>query len=692
MLAVENTAGRRFLTRIIGAVPGTDERYPALVERALRLIEERGQPVGGDELCRELFGAPGGPWLRLLDRVLGSDARLRAVGDGHWLTSSPVADPGRSRPDPAGQPPVAAPARGWPSSAADGAWPLETADGAGSAPAVGRGWPAPAAEAGGAAASVPARADARPLADARPGVRGAADGEPPTPVEEPVGLVVLAAGPKPWRHPIVALGAARRRADGSIERWETPVRPRLEDGRPLRVPAYLARYGVVEAELDGAPALERALDELLAFMRAAPLAGLDVGLAVARLQFALRELGRPPLDNPTIELSVPGEQRPDLARLARAAGLSVPTRPTPAGLAALAAQLAAPRTGGERSGALGATAWRRLLDARQLGRLPDAPGVYRFEAADGRLLYVGKASSLRARLASYLTGSFPLIRQMPGLVEATERLAWEELPCELAARLREAELIAAERPAYNVQRRTGLALVYARLQLGGPPDPSGRRVPRLEMGEEGGRPTTAAAAQAALRRARAAWWPPRPPAAARPAPPAVLHRLDVLAAEAERELGQAEVAPGLRAADLAGLLVVAPTRRTRPAASTDDDDGDDWTRERRDPAWPPRELLDELSDDPAWPQEPAPAAGRPAAAGGALLVDPGGLRAVAALAELPVEEAQQRAAALAALADQPSGQAGPRPVGLAVLACLSAALARREPGVRAWAIQPGERG
>ena len=36
--------------------------------------------------------------------------------------------------------------------------------------------------------------------------------------------------------------------------------------------------------------------------------------------------------------------------------------------------------------------------------LPDAPGVYLFRDADGRVLYVGKAKSIRKRVGSHFSG------------------------------------------------------------------------------------------------------------------------------------------------------------------------------------------------------------------------------------------------------------------------------------------------
>ncbi len=610
--------------------------FPTLVERAVRLIEARGEPVEASELARALFGAVTGPWVKLLDQVVRADPRVAALPGGHYAIAS----------------------------------------------------------------------HATALA---------------------VGLVVFGAGPKPWRDPIVAIGAARWMAD-RLEQNEWLVRP----SKPARVPEYLGKYGVDAAAVeDGAP-IDRVLDELLDFVGGAPLAGLDVALGAARLQYALRALGRPQLDNGLVELAVPAGERPDLVRLARRAGLPVPERLRPAALAALAARLArrepaptpdpsaadprrtlrppsAPaepvrpsvlsvreaRASYASGSALDATAWRRLLDARQLAAIPESPGVYRFLAAQGRLLYVGKATSLRARLASYLRGNFPLVRQMPGLVEATATLVWDALPCELGARMREAELIAAERPPYNVQRRSGLELVWARLELDGEPIASGR-VARLRLARgvcpDPGLPPSAAttalgtvaAATAALAAARKQWWPPRPHAAARPTADAVLARFRELAADFARALADEELPGGLRARDLRdGLLVVAPRRPPRRDAAPEEPDDEGWTRERSDDDWPPADLLDFPPSSPpppgdGWGHGPPPKPEPDQLA--ALRVDAHGLRAAAAIdadADLPSD-------ALAALTGVPEEPLPNPEAGLAALAVLVAALARAEPGLRAW--------
>ena len=48
----------------------------------------------------------------------------------------------------------------------------------------------------------------------------------------------------------------------------------------------------------------------------------------------------------------------------------------------------------------------------KIALLPDSPGVYLMKDKAGRVIYVGKAKSLRKRLNSYLGGIYPL-RPLP---------------------------------------------------------------------------------------------------------------------------------------------------------------------------------------------------------------------------------------------------------------------------------------
>ena len=105
-------------------------------------------------------------------------------------------------------------------------------------------------------------------------------------------------------------------------------------------------------------------------------------------------------------------------------------------------------------------------EARKLIRqeAPQAPGVYGMVDRDGELIYVGQSKSLRNRLVSYFAGSAPSKAQR--IVAHTQRLIWETAPDELAALLRELELIRRWRPRFNVRgqpnRRRPAYLVLGR--------------------------------------------------------------------------------------------------------------------------------------------------------------------------------------------------------------------------------------
>ncbi len=87
-----------------------------------------------------------------------------------------------------------------------------------------------------------------------------------------------------------------------------------------------------------------------------------------------------------------------------------------------------------------------------LKSLPDRPGVYRMLGADGEVLYVGKARSLRKRVANYanLTGHTTRILRM---IMATASMIFVTTETETEALLLEANLIKQLKPRFNVLLR-----------------------------------------------------------------------------------------------------------------------------------------------------------------------------------------------------------------------------------------------
>lgn len=86
---------------------------------------------------------------------------------------------------------------------------------------------------------------------------------------------------------------------------------------------------------------------------------------------------------------------------------------------------------------------------KRLG-LPDAPGIYRYLDRSGRVLYVGKATSLKQRVNSYFTGGVRGDhRKLEMLAQAVD-VEVESLSTPLAAGLREYDEIRRLRPPYNI--------------------------------------------------------------------------------------------------------------------------------------------------------------------------------------------------------------------------------------------------
>lgn len=88
----------------------------------------------------------------------------------------------------------------------------------------------------------------------------------------------------------------------------------------------------------------------------------------------------------------------------------------------------------------------------QLRTLPDGPGVYQFFDADGKMLYVGKAKSLRKRVNSYFTKNHQNGKTRI-MVRKIHEIRHIVVPTESDALLLENNLIKEHQPRYNVLLR-----------------------------------------------------------------------------------------------------------------------------------------------------------------------------------------------------------------------------------------------
>ena len=85
------------------------------------------------------------------------------------------------------------------------------------------------------------------------------------------------------------------------------------------------------------------------------------------------------------------------------------------------------------------------------GSIPDAPGSYQFYDAEGRVLYVGKAKSLRHRLPNYWQDSANLLPRTAQMVAQADHVEWVVVESEVDALILEHSLIQAHLPRYNVR-------------------------------------------------------------------------------------------------------------------------------------------------------------------------------------------------------------------------------------------------
>ncbi|MEA2108380.1 MAG: excinuclease ABC subunit UvrC [Pseudomonadota bacterium] len=109
----------------------------------------------------------------------------------------------------------------------------------------------------------------------------------------------------------------------------------------------------------------------------------------------------------------------------------------------------------------------------KVANLPLAPGVYLMKDAQGKVLYVGKAVSLKKRVQSYFSAA-PKAVKVAALVKRIHELEVMVTASELDALILENTLIKKYRPTYNVELKDDKNYPYVRLQ-------ESQTYPRLEI-------------------------------------------------------------------------------------------------------------------------------------------------------------------------------------------------------------------
>ncbi len=100
---------------------------------------------------------------------------------------------------------------------------------------------------------------------------------------------------------------------------------------------------------------------------------------------------------------------------------------------------------------------QRLAEQRR--SLPDSPGVYQFLDEDGAVLYVGKARSIRKRVASHFSGG------QSQLTRRVARIDFLVTASEAEALLSEQQFIKRHRPLFNIRLRDDKSYPYVGISL-----------------------------------------------------------------------------------------------------------------------------------------------------------------------------------------------------------------------------------
>ena len=275
---------------------------------------------------------------------------------------------------------------------------------------------------------------------------------------------------------ITEIGAVKLCSGRSLGTFQTLVNPGC--AIPPRITVLT---GISESIVHTAPRIEEALAAFLEFLGGAVVVGHNVRFDLRFLDAALRSQQRPSLTNRSVDTCalarrLLGEEVPNHKLGTLASRLRLDHQPSHRALDDALATGDLLHVLIERATALGVTGLDDLLSLptmaghaqakklRLTDDLPRGPGVYLFKDRHHNVLYVGKATNLRARVRSYFSSDTR--RKTGALLRETASL--EHQPCHtpLEAAVREIRLIHQHQPRYNRQGKRRGRPTYVKLTLG----------------------------------------------------------------------------------------------------------------------------------------------------------------------------------------------------------------------------------
>jgi DNA polymerase-3 subunit epsilon len=283
---------------------------------------------------------------------------------------------------------------------------------------------------------------------------------------------------------ITEVGAVKVRGGECLGTFQTLVNP----GVPIP-PSIVVLTGITEAMVRPAPKIDAVLPVLLEFLGGSVLVGHNLRFDTSFLDAALRSHGYPRLTHARVDTCALArrlvrDETPNCRLDTLARRLRLAHRPTHRALEDALATADLLHALLERAAGLGVLGLDDLLalptlaahpragKLRMTSDLPRRPGVYLFRGGGGRVLYVGKATDLRARVRSYFSGDdrrkvLPLLREAETI---------DHIVCRspLEAAVLEIRLIHRHLPPYNSRSTRWRRYAYLKLTLG-------ERFPRLSI-------------------------------------------------------------------------------------------------------------------------------------------------------------------------------------------------------------------